>query len=400
MKKSLTIRIPEPCNEGWDKMTPTEKGRFCKVCTKEVIDLTQKSDEELFNLLSNSKNTCGRVKKSQLNREVKIERKSGVNLAPYAASLLIPFTLFSTVEARPENNTSPQKAYSSLGIGRFSKANRIQIITTGQITDENGKPLANVSITVKETGESEVSGMRGHYRVRSLDNETLVFTKDGFLLKEVVMGLKSTELNIKLTTEVLQTMILGEIATPETNTEITVCSVSENEKEETELTLQGKIAAQQENLIQKDSLHVTVSGMVTDNTGLPLPGVNIIVKGTKTGTISDFDGNYKINAMANQQLVFSYLGFETKEVTVANVSNRIDIQLGEGDYLGGLVVVGYIMEETEHPSNSPFVDTNFREDPEREAMREKEKLAYKNQIEYKRIKQVRKKAKRKLQKKK
>ncbi|EAP88226.1 carboxypeptidase-like regulatory domain-containing protein [Croceibacter atlanticus] len=40
----------------------------------------------------------------------------------------------------------------------------------------------------------------------------------------------------------------------------------------------------------------TVTGVVTDNSGLPLPGVTIIVKGTSNGTQTDFDGNYSINA--------------------------------------------------------------------------------------------------------
>ncbi|MCZ4238135.1 carboxypeptidase-like regulatory domain-containing protein, partial [Staphylococcus equorum] len=46
----------------------------------------------------------------------------------------------------------------------------------------------------------------------------------------------------------------------------------------------------------------TISGTVTDDTGLPLPGVNIIIQGTSTGTQSDFDGNYTIDAATGQVL--------------------------------------------------------------------------------------------------
>ncbi|HLU51825.1 MAG TPA: carboxypeptidase-like regulatory domain-containing protein, partial [Flavobacteriaceae bacterium] len=53
----------------------------------------------------------------------------------------------------------------------------------------------------------------------------------------------------------------------------------------------------------------TISGNVTDDAGFPLPGVNILVKGTQTGTQSDFDGNYTLNASVGQTLVFSYVGF-------------------------------------------------------------------------------------------
>jgi hypothetical protein len=47
----------------------------------------------------------------------------------------------------------------------------------------------------------------------------------------------------------------------------------------------------------------TISGTISDNSGLPLPGVNIIVKGTSNGTQSDFDGNYTVNANVGQSLV-------------------------------------------------------------------------------------------------
>ena len=48
MKKSFKINIPEPCHEDWAQMTSTEKGKFCDSCAKEVIDFTNKSDEQLY----------------------------------------------------------------------------------------------------------------------------------------------------------------------------------------------------------------------------------------------------------------------------------------------------------------------------------------------------------------
>ncbi|MEM1258077.1 MAG: carboxypeptidase-like regulatory domain-containing protein, partial [Bacteroidota bacterium] len=67
----------------------------------------------------------------------------------------------------------------------------------------------------------------------------------------------------------------------------------------------------------------TVSGNVTDQDGLPLPGVSIIVVGTTKGAQSDFDGNYTITANEGEVLRFIYLGQKTEERTVgaANVIN-------------------------------------------------------------------------------
>jgi TonB-linked SusC/RagA family outer membrane protein len=72
-----------------------------------------------------------------------------------------------------------------------------------------------------------------------------------------------------------------------------------------------------------------ISGTVTDNSGLPLPGVNIIVKGTTNGTQSDFDGNYTIQAAVGQRLVFSYVGFKSSESAVTASSGRIDVTMEE-----------------------------------------------------------------------
>ncbi len=59
-----------------------------------------------------------------------------------------------------------------------------------------------------------------------------------------------------------------------------------------------------------------VAGIVTDETGSPLPGVNVVEKGTSNGTSTDFDGNYVINISENATLVFSSLGYQSKEVEV------------------------------------------------------------------------------------
>lgn len=61
------IYIPEPCHENWNKMNPTEKGRFCKVCTKEVVDFTRKTEQEIMSHLNLSEgSTCGQFTASQL----------------------------------------------------------------------------------------------------------------------------------------------------------------------------------------------------------------------------------------------------------------------------------------------------------------------------------------------
>ncbi|WP_345192184.1 SusC/RagA family TonB-linked outer membrane protein [Algibacter agarivorans] len=72
----------------------------------------------------------------------------------------------------------------------------------------------------------------------------------------------------------------------------------------------------------------TISGTVSDGSGLPLPGASVIIKGTSSGTSSDFDGNYSISAKQGATLVFSFVGYTTKEIAVG-ASNTINVTLQE-----------------------------------------------------------------------
>lgn len=83
-----------------------------------------------------------------------------------------------------------------------------------------------------------------------------------------------------------------------------------------------------------------VTGTVSDANG-PLPGASVVVKGTTTGTQTDFDGNYVINAESDATLVFSYVGFKTQEVAV-NGQSTINLTMQEdAEALEEVVVIGY-----------------------------------------------------------
>jgi len=64
------IRIPDPCHEDWNKMTPDDKGKFCNSCCKSVVDFTNKSDQEIIDILQSAGEgkVCGHFKKSQVDR--------------------------------------------------------------------------------------------------------------------------------------------------------------------------------------------------------------------------------------------------------------------------------------------------------------------------------------------
>jgi iron complex outermembrane receptor protein len=82
-----------------------------------------------------------------------------------------------------------------------------------------------------------------------------------------------------------------------------------------------------------------VSGKVLDQSGNGIPGVNVLEKGTTTGTTSDFDGNYSVNASSTGTLVFSFVGYSTKEESI-NGRSEINVTLTDGQQLDEIVLVG------------------------------------------------------------
>lgn len=91
----------------------------------------------------------------------------------------------------------------------------------------------------------------------------------------------------------------------------------------------------------------TIHGTVTSaSDGLPLPGANVLVKGTTNGTITDFDGRFTITANVGDKLVFAYVGMKTKSILVGKY-NTINVTLEDDQtVLDEIVVTGYSAEKT------------------------------------------------------
>lgn len=114
----------------------------------------------------------------------------------------------------------------------------------------------------------------------------------------------------------------------------------------------------------------TITGTVTDQSDLPLPGVNILVQGTTNGTQTDFDGNYSIEAEEGQILMFTYIG-QAEVTQTVGAGNTIDVQMEEDAQALDEVVVtalgierekkslGYATQEIDGDQVSDVPVTNF-----------------------------------------
>jgi iron complex outermembrane receptor protein len=103
-----------------------------------------------------------------------------------------------------------------------------------------------------------------------------------------------------------------------------------------------------------------VSGTVSDASGNPIPGVNVVEKGKTNGTASDFDGNYSISVSSNATLVFSYVGYGTVEQAVNGAT--MNVTLSEGEKLDEIVLTGNRSKpRTILDSASPIDNISFEE---------------------------------------
>jgi len=93
-----------------------------------------------------------------------------------------------------------------------------------------------------------------------------------------------------------------------------------------------------------------ISGTVSDETG-PLPGVSIIIKGTSTGSETDFDGNYTINAKLGDVLTFNFVGMNIASKTVG-ASNKIDVKMTSSNLLDEVIVTAYGTQKKESLTGS------------------------------------------------
>ncbi len=204
---SVTIQLNTPCHEDWEKMDELEKGRFCKVCNKEVIDFTGYSDKALQNFfLKHPILVCGRFTKEQTGSALYFNepvRKKTDLVAALAASVLTFSTISANAAPVPLFNTPLVNAV--LHNEHAVRSQNDSTIISGSITDATGTPLQNATIAFGD--KRYMTDEVGNFRIVLSSSEAVkgifIFSY-GELVNEVrnynpVMG--STNFSIRLRKE-------------------------------------------------------------------------------------------------------------------------------------------------------------------------------------------------------
>lgn len=104
----------------------------------------------------------------------------------------------------------------------------------------------------------------------------------------------------------------------------------------------------------------SIQGVISDESGMPLPGASIVVKGTSNGVEADFDGNFTITATSNDVLVISFVGFNAQEIAVGTQTTINATLIEDAAQLDEVVVVGY---GTQKKSNLTGAASTTKMDP-------------------------------------
>ncbi len=205
MKKIITV--PKPCLENWNKMTPTDKGKFCESCNKNVYDFTNNSSSEIIKQLKIEGKICGRIKKEPAKEYSFPYRKIGIFI-----SLASIFSFSNSMHSKTtdiENFTIISNDTKSLSSIKFTNDS---ITLYGKVF-ENKLPLPGATVKLKETNIQTTTDMDGNFTIKLPKNIKasdliLEFSYVGMETKEILVKNIEDKIQVEL---VSNEILIGEV---------------------------------------------------------------------------------------------------------------------------------------------------------------------------------------------
>jgi hypothetical protein len=196
MSKAFQLTIPKPCHESWDKMTATDKGKFCDSCQKQVTDFTGMSDRELiaFFRKPTTGSVCGRFQNDQLNHELEIPKKR-IPWLKYFFQFALPAFLASSKATAQDNvkiltGDTVVVNTTQIRMGRTTLKCKLPPVSktiTGKVVDQKGYPIPYASIMIRGTKTGTSADMEGNFKITlpNLDsNISIIASAVGFEPRE------------------------------------------------------------------------------------------------------------------------------------------------------------------------------------------------------------------------
>ena len=197
--QKIQLSIPEPCQQNWQQMTPTDQGRFCNACAKEVVDFSLMTDTQLlqyFTTLTHDK-VCGRALPGQLDRTISKPEHPKKKIFWYWNYMVIFFMFFAkgnTAKAqggvKPFTEFSPIKPNDIRGemAGVTGVNKELSRVIKGKVTDTSGNPVPFASIKIKGSNTGVSADVNGAYSIKVNTNSTFMISALDFMNVEVATG--------------------------------------------------------------------------------------------------------------------------------------------------------------------------------------------------------------------
>ena len=203
------LNIPEPCHEDWQQMSPTQKGKFCASCQKEVIDFTKLSATEIARKTKNATQLCGRFTTTQLEQEYISSIQNSLSRLGLALGLgsviAVAQPSFAQEEktAKVKVDTENDSQYKE---SPQAATQQDSITISGTVIDEEGIPIPLVNVVQQNSSHGTQTDFDGNFSIviseKDFENEVfLEFSYVGFEPQQIKLK-NSFEKNIEIELDV------------------------------------------------------------------------------------------------------------------------------------------------------------------------------------------------------
>ena len=190
--RKLQLNIPEPCHENWNAMSPTDKGKFCSACQKNVYDFTKSTDREIINAYKNDQNLCGRFLNTQLDRDlVKSKERKSIWLASAFFGMISLANTKISAQEKPKTEQTDVKIHEAGKTDTIVKHQNGEKIITGTVVDATGG-IPGATIIIKGTTSGVQTNFDGTYCISAKKGDLLVFSFMGMVDVEKIIGDSNT----------------------------------------------------------------------------------------------------------------------------------------------------------------------------------------------------------------
>lgn len=227
MGTKTSLQIADPCHEDWNKMSATDKGRFCQSCSKQVVDFSLLSDRQILEYFSKQKgNTCGRFRDDQLNRPLD-NQQAKAKISLWKWFMTVGFGIWFSnkavsqkgkVQTKCDSKTQPQDMQDVITVGMVLPAEDAEPVyrpthknlhIKGTVVNNANEPLAGASISLNGKAY-KVSANDGTFSINvkvpiSKDSVELSFSSIGYETRKLkVLSANKKDMLVEMTPKAIE----------------------------------------------------------------------------------------------------------------------------------------------------------------------------------------------------